>query len=36
MVNLLAQTKEKDVRNELSWLDQDCQRLGIIEKLGEP
>lgn len=35
MLNLLAQTKEKNVRNELRWLDEDSQKLGMIEKLEE-
>jgi hypothetical protein len=35
MHNLLAQTKEVNVRNELKWLEEDSQKLGVIEKLEE-
>ncbi|KAK0631420.1 hypothetical protein B0T14DRAFT_2863 [Immersiella caudata] len=35
MHNILAQTKEANVRNELKWLDEDSQKLGVIEKLEQ-
>ncbi|KAK3394982.1 hypothetical protein B0H63DRAFT_518052 [Podospora didyma] len=35
MHNILSQTKEVHVRNELKWLEEDSQKLGVIEKLEE-